>query len=131
MIMKKLSIAMLALIACFVVVAGALAADKEAIKQQVDEIVVALDEGKTPQDFKDAAKKEPYYVFIMQEDGTLLVHPSLEGQSLKEKAEPVYNALIASTPEGNWVGYEWQGKQKHTYVRTTKNGLIVGSGYSE
>lgn len=129
--MKKLLIAMLALFAGFALVAGALAADEEVIKQQVDEIVVALDGGKTPADFKDAAKKEPYYVFIMQEDGMLLVHPSLEGQSLKEKAEPVYDALIVSTPEGTWVEYEWQGKQKRTYVRTTKEGLIVGSGYNK
>lgn len=129
--MKKLLIATLALVASFALVAGALAADEEVIKQQVDEIVVALDGGKTPADFKDAAKKEPYYVFIMQEDGMLLVHPSLEGQSLKEKAEPVYDALEVSTPEGAWAEYEWQGKQKRTYVRTTKEGLIVGSGYNK
>jgi len=35
--------------------------------KQVDEIVVAIDGGKTAADFKDAAKKEPYYVFIMKE----------------------------------------------------------------
>jgi len=129
--MKKLFIVVFALIAAVALATGAPAADKDAIKAQVDEIVVAIDGGKTPQDFQDAAKKEPYYVFIMQQDGAMLVHPSLTGKSLKESAEPVYSALLASTPEGTWVDYEWQGKQKHTYVRTTKGGLIVGSGYSE
>lgn len=107
------------------------AVDKDAIKKQVDEIVVAMDGGKTVADFTDAAKKEPYYVFIMEKDGNMLVHPTLVGQSLKEKAEPVYNAVVKATPAGTWVDYEWQGKQKHSYVRTTKAGLIVGSGYSE
>ena len=53
------------------------------------------------------------------------------GKSLKEVAEPVYNELINATADGNWVDYVWKEKQKHTYVRKTKGGLIVGSGYSE
>lgn len=101
--MKKLLIHMLTLVASFSLVTGALATDRDFIKQQIDEIVVSLNGGKTPQDFKDAAKREPYYVFIMQEGGTLLVHPALEGKNLKEKAKPVYEALIASTPEGTRV----------------------------
>ena len=106
------------------------AVDKAAIQKQVDEIVAAIDGGKKAEDFADAAKRDPY-VFIMEKGGKLLVHPSLVGQSLKEKAEPVYNECVKATPAGAWVGYVWQGKQKHTYVKMTKNGLIVGSGYSE
>ena len=48
-----------------------------------------------------------------------------------DQAEPVYNEVIKATADGNWVDYVWQEKQKHTYVRKTKGGLIVGSGYSE
>ena len=65
---------------------------------QVDEIVVAIDGGKTAADFKDAAKKEPYYVYILEERRTLLVHPSLEGKSLKEAAAPAYEAVSQSHP---------------------------------
>lgn len=69
------------------------------------------------------------YAFILEEGGKLIVHPSLAGESLKEKAPPVYEALTKATPEGVWVEYEWKGKTKHTYAKKTKNNLIVGSGY--
>jgi hypothetical protein len=130
--MRKFSVLFLAvlIVTCFATF-GFAAADKDAIKKQVDEIVAAMDGGKTADDFKDAAKKEPYYVFIMQEDAKLLVHPSLVGQSLKEKAAPVFDAVVKATPAGVWVDYEWQGKMKHTYVKKTKGALIVGSGYSD
>jgi len=127
--MKRATIISLVLILGFCLVAGALAADKDAIKKQVDEIVVSIDSGKKAQDFKDAAQNKPNYVFIMEEGGQMLVHPSLVGQSLKDKAEPVYNECSKATNDGTWVQYEWQGKQKNTYVRKTKDGLIVGSGY--
>jgi len=127
--MKRATIISLVLILGFCLVAGALAADKDAIKKQVDEIVVSIDSGKKAQDFKDAAQNKPNYVFIMEEGGQMLVHPSLVGQSLKDKAEPVYNECSKATTDGTWVEYEWQGKQKNTYVRKTKDGLIVGSGY--
>ena len=129
--MKRVLLTCLALVIGIIMATGAIAADKEAIVKQVDEIVAAINGGKTADDFKDAAKKEPYYVFIMQEGGNCLVHPSLVGQSLKEKAEPVFNAVVKGTPEGLWVDYEWQGKMKHTYVKKTKSGLIVASGYSD
>lgn len=129
--MKKVTIIFLVLILGLSLVTGAFAADKDAIKKQVDEIVVAIDGGKKAEDFMAAAHNKPYYVFIMEENGMLLVHPSLAGQSLKEKAEPVYNECAKATADGVWVSYVWKGKQKHTYVRKTKSGLIVGSGYSE
>ena len=127
--MKRATIISLALILGLCLVAGAFAADKDAIKKQVDEIVVSIDSGKKAQDFKDAAQNKPSYVFIMKDGGQMLVHPSLVGQSLKEKALPVYNECSKATADGTWVKYEWKGKEKNTYVRKTKDGLIVGSGY--
>ena len=53
----------------------------------------------------------------------------LAGQNLKEKAMPAYEAVTKATPEGTWVKYQWQGKEKNAYVRRTKSGAIVGSGY--
>jgi hypothetical protein len=129
--MKRVTLTCLVLLIGMFLATGALAADKAAIQKQVDEIVVAIDGGKKAADFADAAKREPYYVFIMEENGNLLVHPSLVGQSLKEKADVVYNAVVKATPAGVWVDYEWKGKNKHTYVKKTKSGLIVGSGYED
>jgi hypothetical protein len=127
--MKK--IAILAMVVMFGVCLSlnALAADKEAIQKNVDGIVAAIDGGKAPADFK--ADDYTPYAFIMEESGNMIVHPSLAGQSIKEKAGPVYDAVIKATPEGTWVDYEWQGKQKHSYVKKTASDLIVGSGYSE
>jgi hypothetical protein len=127
--MKRATIISLALILGLCLVAGAFAADRDAIKKQVDQIVTSINGGEKAQDFKDAAQKKPSYVFIMKENGQMLVHPSLVGQSLKDEAEPVYNECIKATPDGTWVKYEWKGKEKNTYVRKTKDGLIVGSGY--
>ncbi len=129
--MKRIAIISLALILGLCLAASSFAADKAAIKKQVDDIVVAIDGGKKAQDFMAAAQNQPYYVFIMEQGGMLLVHPSLTGQSLKEKAEPVYNECVKATAGGVWVDYVWKGAQKHTYVRETKSGLIVGSGYSD
>ena len=129
--MKKIVMISFALVVGVCLATGAVAADKAAIKKQVDDIVVAIDGGKTAEDFKSAAQNKPSYVFIMEENGNLLVHPSLAGQSLKEKAEPVYMECAKATADGVWVDYVWKEKQKHTYVRKCKSGIIVGSGYSE
>ena len=129
--MKRVAIISLTLIMGLCLATGAFAADKAAIKKQVDDIVVAIDGGKMAKDFTSAAQNKPSYVFIMEEGGMLLVHPSLVGQSLKEKAGPVYNECAKATAAGVWVDYVWKEKQKHTYVRKTKGGLVVGSGYSE
>jgi hypothetical protein len=129
--MKRVAILSLTLILGLCLATGAVAADKAAIKKQVDDIVVAINGGKMAKDFASAAHNKPYYVFIMEEAGMLLVHPSLTGKSLKEKALPVYNECAKGTADGVWVGYVWKGKQKHTYVRKAKGGVIVGSGYSE
>ncbi len=103
---------------------------KDLVKKQVDEIVLAIDGGKKAEDFADAAHKDPY-VFVMEGDGKLLVHPTLVGENLKEKAEPVYNEVAKGTTDGTYVRYQWAGANKCTYSRKTKTGLIVGCGYNE
>ena len=127
--MKKCFLILLVVVVGLSLTGVVSAADKNAIKAQVDEIAIAIEGGKPASDFADAAKREPNYVFIMEESGNLLVHPSLVGKSLKEEAAPAYDAVVQATLEGNWVMYEWDGKEKNTYVRKTKTGVIVGSGY--
>lgn len=128
--MKKYALMMTVLVLGLSLAAGVFAADKDAIQKQVDDIVMGIDSGKTAGDFKDAANYKPYYAYIMEKNGNLLVHPSLVGQSLKDVAAPVYEAVTkAAIPEGTWVQYQWKGKEKNAYVRETKSGLIVGSGY--
>lgn len=117
----------LSVFAVIFIVTGAWAVDKDAISKNVDTIVAGIEGGKDATGFK-AEAYEPY-AFIMEESGKLLVHPSLAGESLKEKAPPVYEALTKATHEGVWVEYEWKGKLKHTYAKKTKSNLIVGSGY--
>ncbi len=102
-------------------------ADEATISKNVDLIVAEIEGGQDIQEIK-ADTFEPY-AFIMEEDGNMIVHPSLAGESLAEKAPPVYQALMGATPEGIWVEYEWEGKTKHTYAKKTKDNMIVGSGY--
>jgi Na+-translocating ferredoxin:NAD+ oxidoreductase RnfG subunit len=127
--MKKYALMMVVLVMGLSLAAGVFAADKDAIKKQVDDIVMAIDSGKTAADFESAAQNKPYYVYIMEKDGKLLVHPSLEGKNLKEAVMPAYEAVSKATKDGTWVKYEWDGKEKNAYVRETNNGEIVGSGY--
>ena len=105
------------------------AADKAAIKAQVDEIAVAIEGGKPASDFAEAANRKPYYIYIMEENGNMLVHPTLTGENLKVKAAPVFDAVVQATMEGTWVKYQWNNAEKNAYVRKTKTGVIVGSGY--
>lgn len=124
--MKRLAL-FLSLFAVLFVVAGAWALDKAAISNNVDTIVAGIESGKDVTSFKVDAY-DPY-AFIMEENGNMLVHPTLVGKSLKEAAPPVYEALMNASPEGVWVKYEWKGKEKNTYAKKTKSNLIVGSGY--
>ena len=127
--MKKCFLILLVVVVGLSLTGVVSAADKNAIKAQVDEIAIAIEGGKPASDFADAAKRKPHYVFIMEESGNVLVHPSLVGKSLKEKAASAYDAVVKATLEGNWVKYEWNGKEKNAYVRKAKTGVIVGSGY--
>ncbi len=126
--MKKIVIILLVSMVSFFLVFDAMAADKGAIKKNVDGIVAGIDGGKQAADFK--ANDYKPYVFIMEKGGNLVVHPSLAGESLKEKAGLIYELLVKASPD-SWIDYEWKGKQKHTYVNSTKSGLIVASGYSD
>ena len=128
--MKRAALS-LVLIALFLFVAGCRAAedprpDQAAIKRNVDEVVEAINGGKPVASFS-ADAYEPY-VFIMDEKGTLLVHPYLQGEHLPERGAPIYQALLPATDEGRWVEYLWKGAKKHTYVRRTSTNLTVGSG---
>jgi hypothetical protein len=127
--MKKYALMMVVLVTCLALASGAFAQDKDAIKKQVDDIVMAIDGGKNASDFASAANNKPYYVYIMEKGGNLLVHPSLVGKNLKDVAAPAYEAVSKGTPAGIWVKYMWPDKEKNAYVRSTKSGLIVGSGY--
>ncbi len=89
--MKRIA-AILSMLSLFFVVTGALAIDKVAISTTVENIVAELDAGKLATSFKSDSYAP--YVFILEDGGKLLVHPSLEGESLKVKAPPVYDALI-------------------------------------
>lgn len=127
--MKRAAILFFILFFGFCVISSAIAADKKEIEKNVDGIVQTLNQGASPGDINPNDYSP--YVFIMKQDGKLLVHPELAGKNLKDIAKPVYKALINSTKKGTWVDYVWKEKQKHSYVRTTNNNLIVGSGYTE
>ena len=87
--MKRFAV-VLSLVALFSFVSGAWAVDEALISKNVDTIVVAIEGG----DDIMAMTADAYepYMFIMEEGGKMLVHPSLAGESLKEKAPPVYTA---------------------------------------
>ena len=100
---------------------------EQQIKNQVDEVVAAIDSGKKAEDFKILANKEPYPVFIMEQNGKFLVSSFPEGvKALK----PAYDAMLQATVEGLWVEMKGSsGRVRHNYLKKTKDGLIVGSGY--
>lgn len=124
--MKHLLV-MLTMVALMLFTSQAFATDREAISKNVNDTVAAIDGGKDAASI--AADAYTPYVFIMQADGKLIVHPKLAGQDLKEKAMVIYQALQAATPQGVWVKYEWDGKEKNTFAKKTKNNLTVASGY--
>ena len=108
-------------------VANVLAEDKISAEKNVNEMIALLESG------RDASSIAPDaftpYVFVMDQDGRLLVHPTLAGEDLKEKALPIYEILLRATPEGLWVEYTWKGKEKQTFVKRYRDRLIVASGY--
>jgi signal transduction histidine kinase len=106
--------------------AGAFAADKATIKIHVDAVVTAINNGQPTTGY--SADTYAPYVFIMDADGKLIVHPHLAGEYLQEKAAPIYKALRQATTDGTWVTYIWKGAPKETYVRRTNDNLTVGSG---
>ena len=124
--MKRLLV-LVTLVALSVFATQAISADRAAISKNVDEVVAAIDGGKAVTEFAPDAYTP--YVFIMDSAGMLLVHPKLAGKDLKTVAMPIYDALQAATPEGVWVQYVYQEKEKNTYAKKTKGNLTVASGY--
>ncbi len=124
--MKKLSI-VLSLLAVCLFTTSVFAIEKEDIIKNVDAIVSGIDGGQKKITNIDANAYTPY-AFIIEENGQMLVHPSLAGKNLKEVALPIYDALAQATTEGIWVNYEWKGTTKQTYVKKTQGNLIVASG---
>lgn len=127
--MKRLFLFPLILVIGLSLATVAFAGDRDLIQNQVDEIVAALNDGKEAEDFAHTAHNEPYYVFIMQDDGSMHVHPTLAGTNLKDTSEELFEILSQATPEGVWVQYDWHGEEKNTYVKMTADDMIVGSGY--
>jgi len=124
--MKKILYTGLVLLIGIMFTGVILAHEIEENKKLVNEVVDAINKGKKAEDSKDLAKKEPYYVFIMEQDGRFLVHPYFT--RLQEWDKPIFDAVSKATAEGLWVSYPYLG-ESHTYVRKTKSGLIVGSGH--
>lgn len=106
--------------------AVAVEVEKSVIKRNVDSVVRAINSGSGARSFSSEAYAP--YIFIMDTNGKLIVHPYLAGEYLQEKARPIYNALRRATSEGIWVTYHWKGVSKESYVRKTNNNLTVGSG---
>ncbi len=124
--MKYLAMLLSLLVLMLTMVPMGHAADEARIRKNVDDMVEAINNGKSPEEY--AADSFEPYVFIMTADGLLLVHPYLQGEYLPEKAGPIYQALQQADTKGLWVDYLWKGTTKHTYVRRTANNLTIGSG---
>ena len=87
-----------------------------------------------------------WYIFIANEDGVILAHPTVQdniGRSLNEELGVDINGyrfgddMLAATEEGRWVDYTYlnparrnQQEVKHTWV-VKRDGLLFGSGWYE
>jgi hypothetical protein len=128
--MKKFMTVCLVMVFGLFIASVSFAADEAKVAANVDSVVEQIDGGKAPTEFQ-AEDYDPY-IYIMEEGGNLLVHPTLQGQSLgEEQYKPVYDAITQATRDGAWVEYEWAGGPKKAYVRETEGGLIVGSGFAK
>ena len=104
-------------------VANVLAEDKISAEKNVSEMIALLDSGREATSIAPDAFTP--YVFVMDQDGRLLVHPTLSGEDLKEKARPIYDILQQATPEGMWVEYSWKGKDKRTFIKRYQGRLSL------
>jgi hypothetical protein len=118
---------LLMFMAAFFLVANVMAEDRISIEKNVQELAAAIATGKDATGF--AADSYTPYVFVMEAAGKLLVHPTLAGENLQDKALAIYQALCKATPEGVWVTYTWRGKEKNTFAKRLNNNLIIASGY--
>jgi hypothetical protein len=98
----------------------------------------ALERFRSDDEFRDS----DLYVFCGDEEGTFVVHPTLEGQSLREledrAGEPFGERIYETAEEGefNQVDYMWprpgetEPIQKSSYV-TRVDDLVCAVGYYE
>jgi signal transduction histidine kinase len=125
--MKRVALIGLVLFFSLYLPFSAIAADKHAIEKGVSAVVAAGT-------FDDATCKanapESLYIFVMEEGGKLIVHPKKDAiVSLNApKFQVIYDQVIKATPEGTWVQYQWDGKEKNTFVQKSGD-KIVGCGY--
>lgn len=125
--MKKVIVVFSVLVMALAFTTSCFAADRAAIEKGVAGVVMAgfFNE----KSCKDKAP-EGLYIFIMEENGKLLVHPKKD--AIKDLSSPkykvIYDELIKATEKGVWVQYQWGGKEKNTFVQR-KKGKIVGCGY--
>ncbi len=125
--MKKSILIAVVLFVGFGLATSCFAADKQEIEKAVSSVVLSgIFNDKV---CKDRAP-EGLYIFVMEEGGKLLVHPSKD--AIKDLSTPkykvIYDELIKATTDGVWVQYQWQGKEKNTFVKKEGN-KIVGCGY--
>lgn len=124
--MKRLAL-FISLFALCIFVENSWAIEKSTIMKTVDDLAVEIENGKEISGIK-ADAYDPY-VFVMEEGGLMLVHPKFAGKDYKKELPAIYDALMQAGPEGTWIKYVWDDKEKNSYVKRTKNNLIVGSGY--
>lgn len=125
--MKKSILFSLVLFVGFCLATTSFAADKKDIEKAVSSVILA---GVYNDSACKAKAPEGLYIFVMKEDGKLLVHPSKDAikDLSTEKYKVIYDELIKATSDGIWVQYQWKGKEKNTFVQ--KHGdKIVGCGY--
>ncbi len=103
------------------------AADKAAIEKAVSAVATG---GAFTDDACKANAPEGLYIFVMEKDGKLVVHPKKDAikDLSTEKFKVIYDELIKATSDGVWVQYQWGGKEKNTFVQEA-GGKIVGCGY--
>ena len=126
------------------------AADRGDVIDMVDAAATAIDNRGFPQALPYAPKgtwrrpEKGLYVFILGQDGTLLLHPDkrMEGRNVTRTRDadgtPFIREIIAASvrhpKKGMWTTYLWRDAKtgelgtKHTYSRLSA-GLVVAAGY--
>lgn len=125
--MKRVVLIGIVLFIGFCLPISAIAADKGAIEKGVSAVVAA---GKFDDATCKANSPESLYVFVMEKGGKLLVHPKKDtiGSLNAPKFKVIYDELVKASSSGTWVKYNWNGKEKNTYVQKSGD-KIVGCGY--
>lgn len=125
--MKKIAVGASLFIMFFCFLDVCFAADRAAIEKAVSSVVMSgIFNDKSCMD----RAPEGLYIFIMKEDGELLVHPKKD--TIKTLNSPeykvIFDQLIKATEKGTWVQYQWAGAEKNTFVQRKKD-KIIGCGY--